>query len=68
MKDFNFRDWPHEGPMSVGHLLRHVERFGGDPKRWLSDWIRMKQIHENDRIAHYLRLLVEALWLGGTYD
>ena len=49
-KDYNFHDWPLEGPLSTAHLLRHFEKFGGDPKRWLAEWMRAKQVNEGDRI------------------
>ena len=65
---FSYEDWPHEGPAAVHHLLRHVGKFGGDPKQWLDLWCRQKSISEQDRVKHELRCLMEVLYLGGTFD
>ncbi|CAE7336322.1 unnamed protein product, partial [Symbiodinium sp. CCMP2456] len=50
-KDFTYSDWPHEGPATTMHMIKAMERQGGDPKGWLEIWC-----------------LIEALWLGGTFD
>lgn len=61
-------DWPHAGPATVMHLLKHMHRIGGDPKLWLELWCRQKGVAEQDRVKHELRCLMEAFFLGGTYD
>ena len=67
-RDYQFSDWPLEGPLSTAHLLRHFEKFGGDPKRWLSEWMRAKQVSETDRVAFEMRTLVDCLYTAGSYD
>ena len=67
-KEYTFQDWPLEGPLSTGHLVKHFSKFGGDPKRWLADWMRSKQIQENDRISFEMKVLIESIYLAGTYD
>lgn len=67
-KEYTFQDWPLDGPLTTGHLIKHFSKFGGDPKRWLADWMRSKQIHENDRISFEMKVLIESLYLAGTYD
>ena len=65
---YSYEDWPHEGPATVHHLLKHVGKYGGDPKLWLELWCRQKNIAEQDRVKHELRCLMEVLYLGGTFD
>ena len=67
-KQYEFADWPLEGPMSVGHLIRHFHNFGGDSKRWLLEWMRSKNISENDRVAHEMRCLADFMFTAGSYD
>ena len=67
-KDYQFDDWPLEGPLSTAHLLRHFSKFGGDPKRWLSEWMRTKQVSENDRTAYEMRTLIDCIYTAGVYD
>ena len=66
--DYQFTDWPVEGPLSTGHLLRHFGKFGGDRERWLSEWIRARQVSETDRVAFEMRTLTDCLYTAGTYD
>ena len=61
-------DAPLDGPGSTLHLLRHMERFGGNPRLWLESWSREVNLHRGDRTFHELSVLVEALLLGGCYD
>ena len=44
---------------------RMVERT---PKQWLLVWSRHKGIHDNDRVMHEMRALLEAFEYAGTYD
>ena len=67
-KEYVFSDWPLDGPLTTGHLVKHFAKFGGDPKRWLTDWMRSKQIQDNDRITFEMKVLIESLYLAGTYD
>ena len=50
------------------HMLKHFMKHGGEPKSWFQIWLRKHHLQETDRTAHEVRCLVEALWLGGTYD
>ena len=67
-KDYSFSDWPLEGPLSTAHLLRHFGKFGGDPKRWLSEWMRVRQVSDSDRVAFEMRTLIDCLFTAGSYD
>ena len=67
-RDFNFSDWPLDGPLTTQHFLKHTARHGGDPKRWLAEWMRAKQIQEGDRVSFEMKVLIECLYIGGTYD
>eukprot|EP00438_Fugacium_kawagutii_P024261 Skav223122 [mRNA] locus=scaffold419:830256:833692:- [translate_table: standard] len=67
-REFGYPDWPHEGPTTVLHMLKHMQRFGGDPKQWLELWCRQKSIADQDRVKHELRCLMDALYYGGVYD
>ena len=57
-----------EGPGSAHHLLKHFLRVGGDPRRWLVEFLREHQITKADRVYHELYTLTEALYLMGTVD
>jgi hypothetical protein len=63
-----YADFPLEGPPTCLHLIRHIERTGGDPRLWLQLWLRAKKIEESDRVAHEMKVLVDALYFGGIYD
>lgn len=67
-RDFNFSDWPLDGPLTTQHFLKHTARHGGDPKRWLAEWMRAKQIQEGDRVSFEMKILIECIYVGGTYD
>ena len=68
VKDYGYEDWPFEGPATVTHLLKHMYKYGGDPKQWLEAWCRQKSISDQDRVKHELRCLMDVLHFGGTYD
>ena len=67
-REYNYKDWPLDGPMTTHHFIKHTYRHGGDPKRWLSEWMRAKQIQEGDRISFEMKILIESLYIAGTYD
>lgn len=67
-REYAYPDWPHEGPQSVLHLIKHMHKHGGSPKLWLQSWARFKGIQENDRVMHEMRALMEVLEHGGCYD
>lgn len=56
-RDYSYTDWPHEGPSTVLHTVKHMYKFGGDPRQWLQLWARQKGIYETDRVMHELRCL-----------
>ena len=64
----SWKDWPHQGPASLHHTLKHFHRHGGCPRTWFQSWLRRHGMTETDRTAHEVRSLIEALWLGGCYD
>lgn len=57
-----------DGAATALHMCRAMERQGGDPRGWLERWMRDKHVEPSDRVAHELRALVEALYLGGCVD
>ncbi|CAE8693166.1 unnamed protein product [Polarella glacialis] len=63
-----YADFPLEGPPTCLHLIRHIERTGGDPRLWLQIWLRAKKLEESDRVAHEMKVLVDVLYYGGIYD
>ncbi|CAE8626378.1 unnamed protein product, partial [Polarella glacialis] len=63
-----YLDFPLEGPPTCLHLIRHIERIGGDPYLWLQIWLRAKKLEESDRVAHEMKVLVDVLYYGGIYD
>ncbi|CAK0795767.1 unnamed protein product, partial [Prorocentrum cordatum] len=64
----HYPDAKVDGPPGALHMLKHMERHGGDPRLWLDLFIRMKGLGQNDRVVHELRTIVEALYQGGVYD
>ena len=67
-REYNFRDWPLDGPLTTQHFIKHTAKHGGDAKRWLAEWMRSKQIQEGDRISFEMKVLMESIYLAGTYD
>ena len=64
----NYDDDPLEGTISVVHVCKMMDRSGGDPRRWLSEWSRDYKVERSDRTYHELHTLCECLHLAGTYD
>jgi len=63
-----WKDSPLQTPPSALQLAKYFERHGGDPRRWLQEWMRVKQIQSGDRICHELRTLIDAFHYGGSFD
>jgi len=63
-----YQDFPLDGPPTLHHLAKHMERNGGDPRLWLQIWIREKKLDANDRAVHEMKSLVDMIYYGGTYD
>ncbi|CAK0827885.1 unnamed protein product, partial [Prorocentrum cordatum] len=63
-----YDDTPLEGPCAVLHLLKHMERFGGDPRNWVDKWCLEDRIGKSDRTFHELETLVVALMTGGSFE
>ena len=59
---------PLEGPATALHIIKHMERHGGDPRLWLQMWLRSKRIETTDRIYHELKVLIDCLFYAGTFD
>ena len=38
-KEYGYLDWPHEGPQTVSHLMKHMLKNGCSPKEWLQLWL-----------------------------
>lgn len=66
--EYSYSDWPLEGPQSVLHLMKYMLKNGGSPKQWLLIWARHKGVHDNDRVMHEMRALLESFELAGCYD
>ena len=64
----SYVDNPLEGPPSLLHLMKHMERQGGNPRRWLQLFFSECKIDKSDRVFHEMTNLVEVVYLGGTYD
>ena len=62
-----FDEKPLEGPLSSLHVLKHTERYGGDPRQWLNLWMRSKHIEQNDRVYHELKVRTDALFFAGDF-
>lgn len=45
-KEYGFPDWPHEGPQTTLHILKHMQKNRGSPKLWLQVWSRFKGARE----------------------
>ncbi|CAK0880383.1 unnamed protein product [Prorocentrum cordatum] len=41
-----------QGPPGALHLARHVERYGGDPRRWWQEFARSNNIGKIDGVFH----------------
>ena len=67
-REYGYPDWPHEGPQTVLHLMKHMLKNGGSPKQWLQLWGRQKGIHENDRVMHEMRSLMDCMEHAACYD
>ena len=61
-------DAPLDGPGSTLHLMRYMERFGGNPRLWLDTWSRDVSLHKSDRTYHELSVLTEVMLIGGSFD
>lgn len=64
----DFGEERFDGAATSLHMRRAMERQGGHPRAWLEQWMRDKHVEPSDRVAHELRALVEALYLGGCVD
>ena len=48
--------------------MKYMLKNGGSPKQWLQIWARHKGVHENDRVMHEMRALLECFEHAGCYD
>lgn len=68
MSEAPFEDWPLEGPRTVLHLAKHMDKHGKSPSAFLERWCRAKRIEDSDRVQHELRTIVDCIELLGCYD
>jgi len=59
---------PIEGPSTALHVIKHMERQGGDPRLWLQSWTRAKHIESTDRTYFEMKTITDSLFYAGTYD
>ncbi|CAK0835808.1 unnamed protein product [Prorocentrum cordatum] len=57
-----------QGPPGALHLARHVEQYGGDPRRWWQEFSRSNSIFKTDRVYHGMITLTESFKLFGECD
>jgi hypothetical protein len=57
-----------EGHMSILDLLRTFLRHGGDPDRWLEEFVRDHGMLKTDKTYHELSVHVRTLRVAGEYD
>ena len=63
-REGNFEDWPRHLP--EGHnvtldMAVNIERRGGDPQRWLQDWLRDRGVGVRERTAIEMRVLLDSV-------
>ena len=63
-----FHDKPVEGPSCCLQVCKHMERHGGNPKAWFAEWCREIGVSKVDKVYHETSVIIETLWLAGTYD
>eukprot|EP00973_Karenia_brevis_P067247 9351518-Karenia_brevis.AAC.1 len=64
----SFPDTPLEGPATVLHLCKHMQRHGPTPETWLDKWCGDRNILHTDRVYYELKALVQAIEFAGSYD
>ncbi len=57
-----------DGAATAMHMVKAMERQGGDPRQWLEKWLREKRLENGDRVSHELRCLTDSLYQAGTVD
>lgn len=67
-KEYSCSDFPLDGPVSCVELFRHMERYGGNPKAWFTNYSSDKGLVATDRNYQELETLCEALLHFGSYD
>ena len=67
-REEGLRDSPVPGPDTTLHLMKHMERNGGDPRRWLAEFLRERRIDRGDRVYHEATNLAEVMALAGSFD
>ena len=70
-KQLKFDDWSRhvpEGTPIAQDMLINFERIGGDPRRWLQEWLRDRGLNNRERTAIEMKVLVDAVYFAGCYD
>ena len=71
MRSVSFPDWGRhlpEGSNVAFDMLSSLERLGGDPRRWLQEWLRDRGIGNRERTAIEMRVLIDSVMMCGSYD
>ena len=63
-----FEPYPLDGAPTCLYMCKGMLRNGGDPRRWMENFLREKSISSNERIVHEMRCLVDCLWYLGCVD
>jgi hypothetical protein len=66
--EHRYKDAPVPSPSVGVALCKHFFKHGGDPESWLNVWMREKNLEQNDRVVHEMRVLVRAYKHGCSYD
>ena len=64
----DFKDWPVEGPRTMGWLAKHFARLALTPTTRLEKHLRDNRYADSDRSVHELRVIAEAFEHAGSYD
>jgi hypothetical protein len=60
-----YPDNPLEGPSTTLGLMKHMGRFGGNPRLWLGIWVRDHHLERSDRVYRELVVLIDLLCIWG---
>ncbi len=49
-------------------VCRKMQQHGGTPRLWFAEWTKETGVTRRDRAWHEVNVLIDALYLAGTYD
>ncbi len=64
----SFRDGTLRGPPTCLSVCRKMQQHGGNPRLWFAEWTKETGVTRKDRAWHEVNVLIDALYLAGTYD